>query len=138
MRYLFLLLPILLVSPAFGQSASENLASIEENLASIEAASPVIGPKIDRTEVASMILQAAEQSELRPGQKKRIERVMKSRFRSAARDRMIDRVTQNLLDTGAVQVGPDGAMAAIDIKAIIAAIQKWMPVLLQILTLFGG
>ena len=130
MRYLFLLLPVLFVSPAFGQS-------IEENLASIEATAPAIGPKIDRAEVASMILQATEQSDLRPGQKSRIERVMKSRFRSAARERMIDRVTKNLLDTGAIQVGPDGTMAAIDIKAIIAAIEKWLPVLLQLLSLFG-
>ena len=30
------------------------------------------------------------------------------------------------------------AMAAIDIASIIAAIQKWLPVLLQILSLFGG
>jgi hypothetical protein len=29
-------------------------------------------------------------------------------------------------------------MSAIDISAIIAAIQKWLPVLLQILSLFGG
>jgi|GEM_PF-5927313 hypothetical protein len=130
MRYLFLLLPVLLVSPAFGQS-------IEENLASIEATAPAIGPKIDREEIASMILQANEQSTLRPWQKSRIERVMKSRFRNPARERMIDRVTQNLLDTNAIQVGPDGTMAAIDIKAIIAAIEKWLPVLLQLLSLFG-
>lgn len=131
MRYLLLLLLTLLISPVFGQS-------IEENLASIESTATASGPMIDRAEVASMILQAADQSDLRPGQKKRIERVMKSRFRSAARERMIDRVTQNLLDTGALEVGPDGTMAAIDIQAIIAAIQKWLPVLLQILSLFGG
>lgn len=131
MRYPFLLLLFLFASPAFSQS-------IEENLASIEATAPASGPKIDRDEVAAMILQATEQSDLRPAQKNRIERVMKSRFRSASRERMIDRVTKNLLDTGAVQVGPEGAQAAIDIQAIIAAIQKWLPVLLQILSLFGG
>jgi hypothetical protein len=132
MRYLLLLLLTLLISPVFGQT-------IEEQLDSIEAAqsAPSIGPKIDRAEVASMILQATEQSNLRPAQKNRIERIMKSRFRNAARDRIIDRVTQNLLDTGAVQVGPDGAQAAVDIKAIIAAIEKWLPVILQLLSLFG-
>jgi hypothetical protein len=131
MRYLFLLLPLLFISPAFGQT-------IEERLESVESTAPAEGPKIDRNEVALMILQATEQSDLRPGQKKRIERVMKSRFRSAAKERMVDRVTQNLLDAGALQVGPDGTHAAIDIKAIISAIQKWMPILLQILSLFGA
>lgn len=132
MRYLFLLLPILFVSPAFGQTIEERLDSVE-----MARSAPSIGPKIDREEIASMILQANEQSTLRQGQKNRIERVMKSRFRSAARERMIDRVAQNLLDTGAIQVGPDGTQAAIDIKAIIAAIEKWLPVLLQLLALFG-
>ena len=132
MRYLLLLLLTLLISPVFGQTIEEQLDSVE----AVQSA-PSIGPKIDRAEVVSMILQATEQSNLRPAQKNRIERIMKSRFRNAARDRIIDRVTQNLLDTGAVQVGPDGAQAAIDIKAIIAAIEKWLPVILQLLSLFG-
>lgn len=98
----------------------------------------VLAPhNIDRAAIEYLILDAARDSNLTRLQKNRIERVLTSRFRAPARERLVDQVTQNLIDEGALIFTPEGAQAAIDPRAIIEAIQKWLPVLLQILSLFG-
>lgn len=91
-----------------------------------------------REEIQSLILQAAQKSEtVGPLQRRRIERVMTSNFRVAARERITDRTLEALLDDGEVIVTPEGAQAAVDIDKIISAIERLLPVILQILRLFG-
>lgn len=92
---------------------------------------------IDRGAIEDLILDATRDSNLTRFQKNRIERVLTSRFRVPARERLVDQVTQDLIDEGALVITPEGTQAAIDPRAIIEAIQKWLPVLLQILSLFG-
>lgn len=91
-----------------------------------------------REEIQSLILQAAQKSEaVGPLQRRRIERVMTSNFRVAARERITDRTLEALLDDGEIVVTPEGAQAAVDIDKIISAIERLLPVILQILRLFG-
>ena len=93
---------------------------------------------MSREEIQNLILQAANQSNsVGPLQRNRINRVMTSNFRVAARERITDRTLEALLDDGAIAITPEGAQAAVDIDKIVSAIERLLPVILQILKLFG-
>lgn len=107
------------------------LAVADEPLASVD------GTQIDRDRIGSLIVEAARQSSLGRFQKNRIERIMSSPFRTAAKERAIDRVAEQLIDDGALHVTPDGVQAAIDIGQIVSIIERLLPIIQQILSLFG-
>jgi len=93
-----------------------------------------------RAEVAKSILQEAEKSDkLSRGEKRRIARVMRGGwFNDSRREKIIDSVSEKLHAERAVVVMPDGVQAAVDWDAILAFIEKLMPLILQLVKLFGG
>ena len=94
---------------------------------------------MDRKQIESLILQASEQSTtLDRRQKRRIERVMKSPFRRRAREKIVDDVTAQMLNEEVIIVTPEGVEMAIDLEGILAFIERLLPLVLQLLALFGG
>lgn len=99
-----------------------------------------LSTKVFRAEVAKSISEAAEKSEtLSRGEKRRIQRVMRGGWWNESRkNTIIDRVAEKMHADGAIVVTPEGVQAAVDWDAILSFIEKLMPLILQLITLFGG
>lgn len=94
---------------------------------------------MDRQQIETLILQAVDKSQtLDRREKRRIERVMKSPFRRRAREKIVDDVTAAMLAEEVLVVTPEGVEMAIDLDGIIAFIERILPLIMQLITLFGG
>lgn len=96
--------------------------------------------KAFRDEVAKAIVEGAEKSDkLTRFEKRRIQRIMKGGwFNDSRREQIINSVTQKLHAEQAIVILPDGVQAAIDWDGIASFIERLMPLILQLITLFGG
>lgn len=154
LRKLFLALALLAIPAAsFAQEQPASIADLQSRIERVEQSLGIEQPqlavadepqfsvqssRIDRDQIASLIIEANRHSSLGRLQKNRIERIMSSPFRTAAKERAIDKVAQQLLDDGALEVTPDSVQAAIDIEQIILIVERLLPIVLQILSLFGA
>lgn len=93
-----------------------------------------------RADTARAIMDAAERSEtLSRGEKRRIQRVMRGGwFQEARKNRIIDAVAQRMHAEQLIAVTPAGVEAAIDWDSILAFIEKLIPLIIQLIGLFGG
>lgn len=96
--------------------------------------------KAFRDEVAKSIVEQSEKSDkLSRGDKRRIARVMKGGWwNDARREKIIDATVQKMYAEQVVIVSPDGVQAAVDWDGIITFIERLMPLILQLISLFGG
>lgn len=99
-------------------------------------------PSINRSQIAKGILEAASESNLPSGQQRRLERAINApwyRPRLVRKgDLIIDQAIEALIEAQKLVATPEGVEAAADWMAIIQFIKEFLPVLLQILDLFGG
>ena len=79
------------------------------------------------------LLEAVDQSDIRPFQKLRIR--MALRYRPAVREEMLGMVQMHCVLAGLVEESGE-VMAAIDWKAIIEAIIKYLPAIISLISMF--
>lgn len=94
-----------------------------------------------RAQIATSIREAAREStELNRFEKRRVERVMSGRgfFGEWRKQAVIDKVAKKMVDDGEVEVTPDGVMAAGNWQQWMEIIQQLLPLILQIISIFGG
>lgn len=104
------------------------------------ASSETVSASSFREEVAQGIVEKAEKSdELTRFEKRRVRRVMNDRWWNQwRRDRVVDQVVKQLIQSEQVVVTPDGVQAAVDWDSVLAFIEKLIPLILQLVSLFGG
>ena len=95
------------------------------------------GLQFDDALIERGIIQAIEQSDLRPLQKNRYLRIMTSPLRKAAKNRIVDQVKIELLDNDVLSVGSDGVMKSLSFAAILEIIIQMIPIILAFLELFS-
>lgn len=93
-----------------------------------------------REEVARSIVEKAKESDqLTRRQKRKIERVMRGGwFNQWRKDAVLDDVIKKLHVEERIVVTPDGVQAAVDWNAILSFVEKLLPMILQLVSLFGG
>lgn len=104
-------------------------------------ADDVMSSKDFREEVAKGIVQAAQESDnLNRFEKRRIERVMKGRWWNASRkEAVLDHVVKTMVQERQVEVLPgDGVMAATNWDDIFGFIERLIPLIMNLISLFGG
>lgn len=95
---------------------------------------------VDRELIAEAITDQIEQSsDLSKREKRRATRVMNGRFRwqQRARRQVIDKAVEELLAEELIVPTEDGVEAAVDWESILGFLKEFLPVLLQIISLFG-
>ena len=109
-------------------------------MSSFELSQETVSIESFRQEVAQSIIAAAEKSTtLSRGEKRRIDRVMKGGwFQEGRKNQIINAVVQQLHAEQAIVVLPDGVQAAVDWDAVIEFIEKLIPLIVKLISLFGG
>jgi hypothetical protein len=138
----FLLASVIVASCTSFTSAQEDTLSPAPIPAGAFAAFPddaTVSVKAFRDEIARSIVEAAEKSDkLTRLEKRRIQRVMKGGwFNDSRREQIISSVAQKLHSEQMIVVMPDGVQAAVDWDAVLNFIEKLIPLILQIVSLFG-
>lgn len=100
---------------------------------------------MDRKQVELAFLEAVQKSRISNLKKNRIERIFSDdgprigqRRRQTLQDRILDEVTDYMIAEQLVVVTEDGVEAAIDWNSLISALERIIPIILQLITLFGG
>lgn len=94
-----------------------------------------------REQIATSIREAAQEDpDLNRREKRRIDRVMSGRgfFGKWRREAVIDNVAQKMVSEGAVEVTPEGVMAAGGWQQWLEIFKELMPIILQIISILGG
>lgn len=93
-----------------------------------------------RSQVADEIVQRANaSSELSRRDKRRIARVMNGGwFNWRRRERVLDEVCDRMHAARVIEVYDDGVQAATNWDDILSFIERLMPLILQLISLFGG
>ena len=97
--------------------------------------------KVDRDMIAAEIQAAIDRSTtMSDRDKRRASRVMDGRFRwqQRARQQVIDKAVIELLAEELIVPTPEGVEAAVDWDSIATFIERILPLILQLITLFGG
>lgn len=94
---------------------------------------------IDQDKIEVLIVEAIQKSDLGPLRKARAIRIMRSPFRTPAKNAVVARVTETLLDKEAIVIDSENpeAMASISFTEILQIIMELMPMIMAILKLFG-
>jgi hypothetical protein len=141
----------LLVSLAFGslvtlaqEDALSPAAAVSDGvpLGAFAATAPeaILSAKVFRDEIAKGIVEEAKKStKLSAGEKRRIERVMRGGwFQESRKQAIITSVVQHLHTEQAIVVMPEGVQAAIDWDNVLEIVGKLIPLILQLVSLFGA
>lgn len=96
--------------------------------------------KVFRAEIARGIIEAAQKSDkLTRFEKRRIERVMQGGWLYEGRKQsVITSVVQQLHAEQAIVVTPDGVQAAVDWENVLSIVAKLIPLIVQLISLFGA
>ena len=118
-------------------------SSVEESEVAASVAEPAAESdgNVDRDDIADQIIEAAEQSDdLSRREKRRIKRVM-----NAKRGRLlkmknvaIDQAVEEMLVAEVIVATPDGVEANWNFQAILEFLEGLLPIILQIISIFGG
>ena len=92
---------------------------------------------MNTADIEKAVIEAAEKSNLGRFQKARIERIMTGRFRPIAKKNITDRVTAALLAEEMIVASDSGVEFAVDWESILAFIERLLPLILQLISLFG-
>lgn len=71
-------------------------------------------------------------------EKRRFSRIMRSPFRGHVQQAVTDHVMSMMLSAGVLAVTPEGVEQTVDLEQLIAFIKELLPVILQIISIFGG
>jgi hypothetical protein len=93
--------------------------------------------RADSLRVETAVLEAVERSNLRPLQKFRLRSLINSNLRPKVKQEILDTVTSQLIAADAITVTDDGAYFTQNWEEIIELILRFIPILLELLKLFG-
>lgn len=93
-----------------------------------------------REEVATEIVKQLPNANISERDRGRIARVMGGRgwFNKRRRERVIDEAVKQLHSEQLIEVTPDGVQAAIDWDGIASFLERILPLILNLVKLFGG